>query len=242
MSGTESSEPSNLPSAKPEDPPAPLQTRASLWFELMAVLAIGVLPQVASALSVFVVPYRRMPMWLEAVHVSLHSLFVIMPVLYIMHRSGKSWAAFGIVRPRVMDMPFALLMLIAGWVASSSGIGFEFDKWARSAEDDFAIPRSRTDYLLMMIMYFWIATSEELVCRAYLIPRLQELTGSVVKAIVLSSILFTSYHIYYGIGGVAGPFLFGMVYSVSFVILQRIWPLAVGHALVDILISWRPTH
>ncbi|MER7833072.1 CPBP family intramembrane glutamic endopeptidase [Streptomyces sp. NPDC095602] len=93
---------------------------------------------------------------------------------------------------------------------------------------------------------------EEVIVVGYLLRRLGQLGWSPTAALVASSVLRGSYHLYQGIGGFIG----NMVMGVVFVLLYRRWgrvgPLVVAHALLDIVafvgyallagrVGWLPT-
>ncbi|WP_443073565.1 CPBP family intramembrane glutamic endopeptidase [Streptomyces sp. NBC_01429] len=75
---------------------------------------------------------------------------------------------------------------------------------------------------------------EEVIVVGYLLRRLGQLGWTPMGALVASSVLRGSYHLYQGIGGFIG----NMVMGVVFVLLYRRWgrvgPLVVAHALLDI--------
>ncbi|MFE5243970.1 MULTISPECIES: CPBP family intramembrane glutamic endopeptidase [unclassified Streptomyces] len=75
---------------------------------------------------------------------------------------------------------------------------------------------------------------EEVIVVGYLLRRLGQLGWTPMAALVASSVLRGSYHLYQGIGGFIG----NMVMGVVFVLLYRRWgrvgPLVVAHALLDI--------
>ena len=71
--------------------------------------------------------------------------------------------------------------------------------------------------------------------RAYLITRFEQLLKSQVKAVILASLLFASYHIYQGLGGAFHALLFGLTYSWAFLLFRYLWPLGMGHASSNIL-------
>ncbi|MFE3097640.1 CPBP family intramembrane glutamic endopeptidase [Streptomyces sp. NPDC059248] len=93
---------------------------------------------------------------------------------------------------------------------------------------------------------------EEVIVVGYLLHRLGQLGWTPMAALVASSVLRGSYHLYQGIGGFIG----NMVMGVVFVLLYRRWgrvgPLVVAHALLDIVafvgyallagkVDWLPT-
>ena len=75
---------------------------------------------------------------------------------------------------------------------------------------------------------------EEVIVVGYLLRRLGQLGWTPMAALVASSVLRGSYHLYQGIGGFIG----NMVMGVVFVLLYRRWgrvgPLVAAHALLDI--------
>jgi membrane protease YdiL (CAAX protease family) len=77
--------------------------------------------------------------------------------------------------------------------------------------------------------------AEELVMRGYLIVRLQRLFGSLTRAVILTSILFAAYHIYQGPRATVDVMLDGLIYGVAFCFLRRVWPVALAHALTNVL-------
>jgi membrane protease YdiL (CAAX protease family) len=84
---------------------------------------------------------------------------------------------------------------------------------------------------------FCIAFSEELSMRAYLVPRLEDLLRSKVGSVVLSSLLFSAYHIYKGTHGLTVAFLFGLVFASYFSLSRRLWPVMVAHGAWDLVSS-----
>lgn len=88
------------------------------------------------------------------------------------------------------------------------------------------------------------SVAEELICRAYLITRLQRIGLRPVHALIVSSALFASYHIYYGVGGMVDIFAFGLVMGVVFLWTGRLLPVVIAHTLYNFalfaLIAWFP--
>jgi membrane protease YdiL (CAAX protease family) len=82
------------------------------------------------------------------------------------------------------------------------------------------------------------SVTEELTMRGYLIPRFEELFGSPVAAVVLSAILFASYHLYQGLSSSLVILGMGLVYGIFFCIVRRIWPLVIAHTITNLLIFY----
>jgi membrane protease YdiL (CAAX protease family) len=163
------------------------------------------------------------------------SAFVVGPVLYLIHRSGESWAFFGIVRPSFWDLllGFWCFVIAIGlwWIES---ILIPADWWG---SEYFPKPRLAVDYLLMIVKHAANGISEELVTRAYLISRLQQVLGSTTAAVVISAVFFASYHLYQGLSGLVFVMMFGLAYGLLFVMIRRLWPLAFGHMAYNVYIE-----
>jgi len=92
------------------------------------------------------------------------------------------------------------------------------------------------------VMYFWYvipvawgsaAIGEELLCRGYLLYRLEELTGTWV-AIVLQAFIFSLAHFYQGITGFVGIFVLALVFgAIYFRSGRNLLPLILAHGLID---------
>jgi membrane protease YdiL (CAAX protease family) len=209
-------------------------TRRQMWWEVLAVLAIGIFPELNKALVFFWVSPRHWPFWLESVYHGFENACIIFAVLYLIYRSGEPWTKFGIKRPLLGDILLGGLLYLAAvllwWFLSSFP-----DKSLRNPSEFYAPPRLATDYLLMIARFSATAFAEELVTRAYLITRLEFLLRSRVKAVVLSAAIFGSYHLYYGIWGFVDTMMLGLLYGVLYLLIRRIWPFAIGHLILDVI-------
>jgi len=89
------------------------------WIELIAVVCIGVLPDLYQS-TIIALGFEPTPETFAetAVFVLLRSLWVSVPVLYLIHRSGDRAAAFGLVRPRWTDLPIAVLVVVGNVAAA----------------------------------------------------------------------------------------------------------------------------
>jgi membrane protease YdiL (CAAX protease family) len=102
----------------------------------------------------------------------------------------------------------------------------------------FSHPSDSLDYIVAAVAYAISAVSEELVTRAYLITRLKDLLRSWWQAVLMAAAIFGSYHIYQGLAGMAFATQLGLVYGVAFVMIKRVWPLAIGHMLINLFYTW----
>ncbi|MER6298554.1 CPBP family intramembrane glutamic endopeptidase [Kitasatospora sp. NPDC001539] len=96
------------------------------------------------------------------------------------------------------------------------------------------------------------AILEEVVVLGYLLRRLGQLGWSWPAALVASSVLRGSYHLYQGVGGLVGNMVMGAVFCLLYRRWGRVMPLVAAHALIDTVafvgyallaghVSWLPT-
>jgi membrane protease YdiL (CAAX protease family) len=85
------------------------------------------------------------------------------------------------------------------------------------------------------------AFAEELMFRGYLVSRLERVMSSKVWAVITGAAAFGICHLYQGKAGFMAATLFGAMMCVAFVTIRRVWPLSVGHALLNLqILSFSP--
>ena len=97
--------------------------------------------------------------------------------------------------------------------------------------------------LLLVLIGVWFVSSfgEEVIYRAFLINRIEELgmkakTGRIV-AVVLSAIIFGLAHYSWGIVGIVQTFCMGLVLAICYLRLdRRLWILVLAHAYMDTIL------
>ncbi|MDB1089391.1 CPBP family intramembrane metalloprotease [Streptomyces sp. ACA25] len=96
------------------------------------------------------------------------------------------------------------------------------------------------------------AVVEEVIVLGYLLRRLGQTGWTPMAALLASSLLRGTYHLYQGIGGFVGNVVMGIVFVWLYRRWGRIMPLVVAHALIDIVafvgyallagkVGWLPT-
>ena len=209
------------------------------WLEVGAVLAIGILPNLSNAMLAepIALPSALPPVWRACVSNIAYSTCTIYVVLYLIARSGDSWEQFGLLRPRKLDLVIGLVLFLVGlelWqiypAFRSLDDGPPGLQWYNNVR--------RIDLPLVALTFTISALSEELVTRSYLITRLEELLNSRVQGTVIAALAFASYHIYQGFFGLGAAFVFGLVYGAAFLFIRRVWPLILGHALINSFVVW----
>lgn len=77
--------------------------------------------------------------------------------------------------------------------------------------------------------------AEELAMRSYLIPRIAQVSGSGVIAVLLTSLLFASYHLYHGPLDAISTLAIELVLGGYFLKFRRFWPIVAAHAMMNCL-------
>lgn len=183
-------------------------------------------------------PPVPLPYWLDSLELTTLSVCATFATLYVVRRSGEPWERFGVTRLRLWDFLFfgPLLLLAAEtlWRLQCEVLsGFGVVQF----EELFAPPTQPVDYGLMAIKHSANALAEEVITRAYLITRFESLLRSRAAAVIVSAALFASYHVYQGAAGLINAMVIGVVFGATYLLLRRIWPLVIGHALYNIRIE-----
>lgn len=235
-------------SPEPQEPAGvdgPARETRALWLEAGAVLLIGVVPDLWFALANLIWPEtaRTWPVVPDSATLILLSFQVSALVLYLMRRSGTPWTSFGLAAPRwISDALWLAAAMLGSYFAYAfyaAGVAAVISFEAQNRELErisgmFSSAAATGESLLVGIAYVANAFAEELVMRGYLVPRFERLLGSSLKAVLLTSVLFGSYHLYQGAHGAGSALVLGLVYGAVFCWSRRLWPLVAAHALWDL--------
>ncbi|MFG2720410.1 CPBP family intramembrane glutamic endopeptidase [Streptomyces sp. NPDC048416] len=145
-------------------------------------------------------------------------------------------------------------VLIAAGIGSA---GLAFYLVARAAGGNLTVvpeslPGVWWKYPVLVLSALQNAVLEEVIVVGYLLRRLGQLGWTPMAALVASSVLRGSYHLYQGVGGFLGNMVMGVVFVLLYRRWRRVGPLVVAHALLDIgafvgyallagRVSWLPT-
>ena len=88
---------------------------------------------------------------------------------------------------------------------------------------------------VLVLAAFANAWAEEVVVVGYLVTRLRQFGLSDTKAIVWSSVLRGTYHLYQGFGAGLGNLVMGLVFGYVWRRSGRLWPLIVAHTVIDVV-------
>jgi Putative prokaryotic signal transducing protein/Type II CAAX prenyl endopeptidase Rce1-like len=208
--------------------------RRALWLEVGVVLAVGVVPHLVSSAAILATPVGPLPYWLDTLQLVVLSACTAYVVLYLISRSGEPWDSFGLARPLWWDVPMGLVLVFLAAVVARLAWDLTPDLGGGVARGYFPRARGAGEYAMMAAKYAANGFAEELVTRAYLITRLRVLLRSPAEAVVAAAVLFASYHVYQGAAGAIHALLFGLAYGGVFLLIRRVWPLALGHALYGV--------
>lgn len=170
---------------------------------------------------------------------------ILIPLLWIIWKSDLSWRDVGMVRPRFSTF----LLLGAGLGAATLLIDAVLIFITRPPEPPgyYAMPVGAFLWGVLVVSLILNSLVEEIVWRGYALKRLTQMSGSRLFALLMSSALFASYHIYQGFENMLLAFPTGVVYGAAVLITRRIWPVVVAHtvhnvvlytSLGDWLVSW----
>ncbi|MDX2733332.1 MULTISPECIES: CPBP family intramembrane glutamic endopeptidase [unclassified Streptomyces] len=195
----------------------------------------GALKEQAATLNSSYAPGRP---WLDLAWQLFGIATALVPVALVAHlliREGASLRVIGFDRTRPRS-DLGRGVLIAAGIGSA---GLAFYLLARAAGFNLTVvpeslPAVWWKYPILILSALQNSVVEEVIVVGYLLRRLGQLGWTPMAALVASSVLRGSYHLYQGIGGFIG----NMVMGVVFVLLYRRWgrvgPLVVAHALLDI--------
>jgi membrane protease YdiL (CAAX protease family) len=212
------------------------RTTGELWLEVLAILCLAYVPSMFSAVS-RVLGWREVPG--SFIHDELwyvvYAFQVSLPLLVIMALGKDPWPLFGIVRPRWITDALAGCAIWIGAGLASLFARSLLPAWLLEGAASHVARGLGTEgvsgCLLLLLALVASGFAEELMMRGYLIPRLERLLRSTPAAVLLTSLLFASYHIYLGFAPVIECVAVGLVYGVSFCLLRRLWPLCLAHVL-----------
>ncbi|MFE6036799.1 CPBP family intramembrane glutamic endopeptidase [Streptomyces sp. NPDC056452] len=176
--------------------------------------------------------------WLDLAWQLFGIATALVPVVLVAHfltREGAGLRVLGFDRTRPW-FDLGRGTLVAAGIGSA---GLAFYLVARAGGFNLTVvPESLPDvwwkFPVLILSAIQNSVLEEVIVVGYLLRRLGQLGWTPMAALMASSVLRGSYHLYQGIGGFIG----NMVMGVVFVLLYRRWgrvgPLVVAHALLDI--------
>ena len=195
----------------------------------------GGLKDQAATLNASAAPGRP---WLDLAWQLFGIASALVPVLLVAHlllREGESLRTLGFDPTR----PGFDLVRGAGIAAVIGSTGIAFYLAARGLGFNLTVvPEALPDvwwkYPVLILSAMQNAILEEVIVVGYLLRRLGQLGWTPGTALVASSVLRGSYHLYQGVGGFIGNMVMGVVFVYLYRRWGRVGPLVVAHSLLDI--------
>ncbi|MGR3939188.1 CPBP family intramembrane glutamic endopeptidase [Streptomyces sp. BRA346] len=194
--------------------------------------------------------------WLDLAWQLFGVATALVPVALVAHlllREGAGLRAIGFDRTR----PRSDLAWGAAIAAGIGGTGLLLYLGARAAGGNLTVvPEALPDVWwklpVLIVSAVQNAVLEEVIVVGYLLRRLGQLGWTPMAALVASSVLRGSYHLYQGVGGFFGNMAMGVVFVLLYRRWGRVGPLVAAHALIDIVafvgyallagkVGWLPT-
>lgn len=219
--------------------------RAGLEASVVALLFLS--SAYSGGVSVLVSPENNLSFY--SGETSLYRMSFDLPfsllIFYLVWRSNRGWSAFGMSRPRwiadsLLAMMISLSVFLLQWNILQVGWTLCPEALSLGPRLPAFQPAGLPEGLLAFTSVALGSFTEELVMRAYLITRLNQVIRSRSWCVLLTSVLFAGYHCYQGIAGVVGALVFGMAYGAFFCLLRRLWPLALAHIMHNFAILALP--
>ncbi|MET7456465.1 type II CAAX endopeptidase family protein [Streptomyces sp. NPDC005574] len=176
--------------------------------------------------------------WLDLAWQLFGIASALVPVALVAHlllREGQGLRTLGFDRTR----PWPDLGRGAGVAAVIGSTGIAFYLAARGLGFNLTVvPEALPDvwwkFPVLVLAALQNAILEEVIVVGYLLRRLGQLGWTPAAALVASSVLRGSYHLYQGIGGFLGNMAMGVVFVYLYRRWGRVGPLVVAHSLLDI--------
>ena len=209
------------------------------WFELALVLALTIGGSIISAVAILKYGVSMAPpssnlRWVTS---SFHEIFGFILLGYILRRRGRRFKDIGL-RWSWRDVAVGVAVIVVSYVVYTRG-GRDLWLLHHALFGTFPLaPRTRDLFghgtYLMLLQMLINPFYEELIVRAYLMTEVIELTGSTWPAVLLSVVVQTSYHLYYGWWTALALGIQFLVFSLYFARWRRALPLAIAHGFYDI--------
>ncbi|MCC6464165.1 MAG: CPBP family intramembrane metalloprotease [Planctomycetes bacterium] len=157
--------------------------------------------------------------------------FVALVALWVL--SGVRFAEIGMPRLRPLHALAWAVPLFSAWVGLAHVEAEVFPDFVNPHV--YYLPERLPGYALLTTSLLLNSLLEESVWRGYVLFRLRGRLGA-APAILISSALFGSYHIYQGIWAGIGIAAFGLLISLAALRLRSIWPGVAAHTAYNLML------
>jgi membrane protease YdiL (CAAX protease family) len=247
-------EPSDVPSQPAVAVPSVMTTEPApavrdlrtgdIWLVLLVVFV----PSIYYAFADLIWPDLR-PVHPPVVYSSINMLVTLAGyaglITFLIQRSGQPFSRYGLGRPQwVIDPMLGIVLMMIPLQMAGITYTFTHAIFGSHGESNYREffsrpPHTPWECALVGLEMFAVGFVEELVWRGYLMTRIEEVSGSRWKAILLTSLLFGFNHLYQGPTGVIFTAIDGFMFATVFAYTRRLWPVALGHGLLDLILTIR---
>lgn len=169
---------------------------------------------------------------------ALHESAALGLVWYFLTRRGKSFADLGL-KWRWSDIGWSILLNITAAVAFV--VVYQALYFSGLTKISYDMTYVRVGHILFkggvslpaILFQFLNPFFEELIVRAYVMTEIKHLTGSTAQAILVSTILQTSYHFYQGTPAALAHGASFLIWSFYYAKTNRISPIILAHFYAD---------
>jgi membrane protease YdiL (CAAX protease family) len=173
--------------------------------------------------------------------------FIILPTIIIQWlifgavvlgviREKSTFASIGLVRPKLSDIPKAIVFLIAAnitltalqFILSAAGLTV-------SEDVDKLVQNVRESVGWWLAISITAAVCEEVAFRGYIITRIRGLfpRAGWIPAVLLSAMAFAAGHGYQGVAGLILLFTYGLMFCGLYLYTGSLWPAIIAHFIQD---------
>jgi len=225
-----------------EDAKSRRRSKQALVFEVVTVLSVTLLPVFANSLEATcgeMGSNAAVGVSTQAIRLGvLHHLVSLLLVAYIIYHSGDSRKHFGLeFRPSVLWISTGLflggLILRLGGYYAFRHIG-SFDIAPQTGTGNIEFLRD-TPIALSMGYVVTASAFEEFLVRAYFMTRLRDLGWSTTGAILLSTLVQSSYHMYQGPLAMASNIPMFLLFSIYFARYRNAPVVVLAHLYMNVL-------
>lgn len=215
-----------------DEPVSRVESRKKELFEV-AVFLLLIVPSMIISLPGFGGESLGFP--ILAVSVIFRDLSLTCLVVFFLWRDGAplsrlGWTLAGLKEEALLGA--ALLLPILYGVTILKRV-FEWFGLSVKGVPQFLTPKGPLEILLACILVAVAAVAEETIFRGYLILRFNQLTGSIVSAILISSSVFSLGHGYEGTAGIGTVGVLGVILALLYVWRKSLVAPVVLHFLID---------
>lgn len=210
------------------------------WFELGLVLSIAFSHSLIGSIDILlhgrsVLPVQPGMTWTAAL---VQEMACLLLLAYVLSRRKIRFKDLGL-RWSLWDIPKGIGLAVGAYLtyAVSGMILFQIQRHFFPSTTSGVLPRDLYGHMTALTVPFLLLNPffEELIVRAYLITEVRQLTGSGVLAVAMSTVLQTSYHLYYGWPtALALGFQF-LLLSVYYARTRKILPVIITHEMFDLV-------